>query len=80
MRTFSLILALVLAGCGGKAPIRSTPTPVACVKAVDIPSEPETVGSKLTGNAATDIPILAVSALDLRDWGQKLRALLRGCE
>lgn len=82
MRTYSaVLLALALAGCGGKPnPIRSTPTPVACVKAADIPAEPEKVKDQLNGDWNHDGPVLAVSALDLRTWGGKLRALLTGCE
>ena len=70
----------LLSGCSPREKIVSVPTPVACVKSAEIPLEPPRVASQLTGNAAADLPIVAVSALELRDWGQKLRALLRGCE
>jgi hypothetical protein len=81
--TFCAILfaaAIALAGCNKKREIVSIPTPAPCVKAADIPVEPERVQGKLTRNAKKDSAILAVSNLDLRDWGGKLRALLRGCE
>jgi hypothetical protein len=75
---FWVAVILALSGCGpGK--IRSTPTPVACVKTADIPAEPEKVKARLNGDWNHDGPIVAVSALDLRDWGQNLVALLRGC-
>lgn len=73
------LLVLALAGCAPKEPVKIA-TPVACVKSADIPSEPAKVGGTLTGVADQDAAILAVLALDLRDWGGKLRALLRGCE
>lgn len=70
---------LLLVGCSsGK--VVSIPTPVACVKPADIPAAPDPVASKLTGNAREDVAILAVAVLELRDYGGKLRALLRGCE
>lgn len=81
MKHLAILIALGLAGCfGGKEKVVSVPTPVTCVKAADIPTEPEKVAGKLTGDAAQDVAILAVSNLDLRDWGGKLRALMRGCE
>lgn len=55
------------------------PTPVQCVKAEQIPAEPEKVGGQLSGNAPHDLSIVAESALSLRKWGQELRALLAGC-
>lgn len=55
------------------------PTPVACVSPDQIPAEPERVGSHLTGNAVTDLSIVAASALELRRWGQEQAALLKGC-
>lgn len=73
------LIVLGLSGCGPQKVV-SVPTPVACVKSVDIPPEPGKVQGKLTGRADEDAAILAVLALDLRDWGGKLRALLRGCE
>lgn len=76
----ALIACAALAGCGAKDRIVTTPTPVACVKRDAIPPEPPQIASQLTGDARQDVAIIAVSALELRDWGQKLRALLRGCE
>lgn len=77
-----VIAAIVctLTGCAQKREIVSVPTPVACVKAATIPAEPERVASKLNGDARHDLPIVAVSALDLRDYAGKLRALLVGCQ
>lgn len=77
-----VIAAIVcaLTGCTPKREIISVPTPVACVKTASIPPEPEFVASKLNGDARHDLPIVAVSALDLRDYGGKLRALLVGCQ
>lgn len=73
-----ILLALALSACGGSR-VTSTPVPVACVKPEQIPAEPEQVAAKLTGNARNDVAVLAVSALELRDWGGQLRALLKGC-
>lgn len=73
------LMVLGLSGCAPKEPVK-IPVPVACVKSADIPPEPGKVQGKLTGRADEDAAILAVLALDLRDWGGKLRALLRGCE
>jgi len=81
MLRYSLAFVIVaLAGCAPRREIVSVPTPVACVKAETIPAEPERVASKLNGDARHDLPIVAVSALDLRDYGGKLRALLVGCQ
>jgi len=55
------------------------PTPVACVKADQIPDEPPRVTGTLTGDARTDLSIVAESALSLRKYGGQLRALLEGC-
>jgi hypothetical protein len=81
----ALGLTIALGGCGTtKEPgieIREVPvpTPVACVKADQIPAEPEKVGSQLSGDARHDLSIIAESALELRKWGQQLNALLAGC-
>lgn len=78
---FLALIASLVAGCGAKREIVSvpTPTPVACVKMEQIPMEPERVGPQLNGDANHDLPIVSVSALDLRSWGGKLLALLTGC-
>ena len=55
------------------------PTPAPCVPLSDILPEPEQVGSRLTGNAAADLAIVAASALDLRAWGQGMAADLKAC-
>lgn len=74
----SLALIFALSACGEK--IVSTPTPVACVKAEQIPAEPAPVGPTLTGDAVQDSAILAVRALELLDYAGKLRALIEGCK
>jgi hypothetical protein len=56
------------------------PTPVACVKADQIPAEPPRVTGTLTGDARADLSIVAESALSLRKYGGQLRALLEGCQ
>lgn len=86
MRTFEnfailfyvLVLAVIVSGCTPQ-PLKSTPVPVACVKKEQIPVEPDRVAPQLNGNAGHDLPIVSVSALDLRKWGGELRALLTGC-
>lgn len=55
------------------------PVAVACVKASDIPAEPEKVAGKLTGDARRDLDTVSASALRLRSWGKQLTALLSGC-
>lgn len=82
---FPMIAPLALAGCAhATAPgieVRTVevPTPVACVDEAAIPAEPDRVAGKLTGRADHDVSIIAESALELRRWGGKLRAMLVGC-
>lgn len=80
----NLAAGLSLAACSTSQPgveIRTVEiaTPVACLSADDIPAEPAKVGDQLTGDARTDVSILAESALELRKWGQTLSAMLHGC-
>lgn len=82
---FPMIAPFALAGCAHASQpaieVRTVevPTPVACVKASEIPAEPQRVADKLTGRADHDVSIVAESALELRRWGGKLRAMLVGC-
>jgi len=77
---FLALLAGLVAGCGQKEIISApVPTPVACVQRDQVPMEPERIGPQLNGDANHDLPIVGVSALDLRAWGGKLLALLTGC-
>ena len=77
----TLLIALLLAGCTAKPEVRavSVPTPVTCVDRNRIPAEPPRVARRLTGNAKTDLEIVAESAKNLRAWGQEMRALLEHC-
>jgi hypothetical protein len=42
-------------------------------------AEPPKVGDKLTGQADSDIRIVAGSAIRLRGWGEGLLGILEGC-
>jgi hypothetical protein len=44
-----------------------------------LPSEPERVKDKLTGQADKDLKIVAGSAIRLRAWGEGLQTILEGC-
>lgn len=84
MKPAGILAFSLLAACQTTTPaieVRTVevPTPVACVSPEQIPAEPEKVGSKLTGNAVADLLIVSASALELRDYAGKLRALLVGC-
>ena len=81
---FASVALLTLAACQTTQPgvdvrVVRVPTPAPCVPADQIPPEPEQVGSRLTGNAAADLAIVAASALDLRAWGQGMAADLKAC-
>ena len=80
--------ALLLAGCAGRVPPPAIEArvvtvdrvvAVTCVRREQIPAEPAKIGDRLTGDAAHDLPVVAVSALRLRAWGGQLAALLTGC-
>lgn len=87
MKRAILLIALLAAGCKHTpaapppAQIREVlvPTPVTCVNPADIPREPPTVAQRFNGDAKHDLGILAPNARALREWGQKLRALLEAC-
>lgn len=55
------------------------PVPQPCLAAEDIPPEPPQVGEQLTGNAASDLLIVAASALELRATVITMRAALLAC-
>ena len=86
--TIALICIAMLGGCATtqtepaievRVQEVKVPVPVACVDKKSIPGEPGKVGRKLNGNAAHDADILAGSAIDLRQWGRELMALIRPC-
>jgi hypothetical protein len=81
--------ALALAGCATTraaepaVEVRTVevrvPVAVRCVDPADVPAEPAQVGSRLSGQAAHDADLLASSAIQLRQWGRELRALITPC-
>lgn len=76
--------ALSLAACSTVSPgieIRrvEVPVPTPCLPRDKVPSEPQRVGDKLTGNAAADLQIVSASALQLREWGQTMHGALIAC-
>lgn len=83
-RVYAIVTALALAGCSHSEPgIRvervEVPVPVACLPANQIPTEPERVGDRLTGEPAVDLAIVSSSALALRAWGKTMHAALTAC-
>ena len=88
MKRLIALPLLALAACNTTQPaveIRTVevPTPVACPDAETVAAlkagEPPRVAPILTGNAATDLPIVAGSALRLRAWAGELMAVVDGC-
>lgn len=81
----SLLIIAALTACatdqqGVRVVTQPVPTPVACVDASQVPSEPPQVGSQFNGDAQHDLGILAPNALELRKWGRSLYALIiPGC-
>jgi hypothetical protein len=74
----------VLASCNHPQPgirteIVNVPVPVPCLPADSIPNEPAQVADQLTGNAASDLVIVAASALELRAWGITMHSALKAC-
>lgn len=74
----------VLASCNHTRPgievqTVEVPFPVPCLPADSIPPEPPQVGDQLTGNAASDLLIVAASALELRAAVITMRAALLAC-
>ncbi len=79
---------LFLAACGATTPppaveIRTQrveiPVAAACIDKSKIPAEPERIAGKLTGDARRDLDTVAASAIELRSWGQALRAMMVAC-
>jgi len=64
---------------GIRTEIVNVPVPVSCLPADSIPDEPAQVGDQLTGNAASDLLIVAASALELRAAVITMRAALLAC-
>lgn len=82
---YSVVAAvLLLTACNHPQPgiqvqAVEVPVPQPCLAAEDIPPEPPQVGEQLTGNAASDLLIVAASALNLRAWGITMQAALKAC-
>ena len=80
---------LVLAAC------QTTPPPEPIVRTVEVPvriacpsqeqvdqfanAEPPSVRNRLTGRSAADLPIVANSAVALREWGENMLQALQEC-
>ena len=56
------------------------PVSVSCIKPGQIPKAPPRIGSQLTGDAQSDLNLVAASAVRLRAYGDVLLALLTACE
>jgi len=73
-----LTAALALAGC-----TTTRYVPVSCLTQQQLDElktqEPPKVGDKLTGQADSDIRIVAGSAIRLRAWGEGMLGVLGGC-
>jgi hypothetical protein len=73
------LIALALTGCATTRYIT-----VSCVTRQQYSelqrAEPPKVGDKLTGQADSDIRIVAGSAIRLRAWGDGLLGVLEGCQ
>lgn len=84
MKRIAIASLLLLSACNHPQPgiqvqTVEVPVPQPCLAAEDIPPEPPQVGEQLTGNAASDLLIVAASALELRAWGITMRAALLAC-
>lgn len=89
MKRYALVALVALAGCTRPdvAPpaieVRTItverPVPVPCVDGKSVPAEPGKVGGQLNGQAAHDLDLVAASALQLRQWGRELKALIAPC-
>lgn len=84
MKHIAIASLLLLSACNYPQPgisIREIPTPVPtpCLAKADIPPEPAQVGDQLTGNAASDLLIVAASALELRAAVITMRSALLAC-
>jgi len=84
MKRIAIASLLLLSACNHPQPgisVRTVevPVPQPCLKSADIPPEPAQVGDQLTGNAASDLLIVAASALELRAAVITMRAALMAC-
>lgn len=89
MKRYALVVMVALAGCARpdvappavevRTVIVEKPVPVPCVDAKSVPAEPGKVGGQLNGQAAHDLDLVAASALQLRQWGRELKALISPC-
>lgn len=71
----AFILGLLITGCAPKVKLVSVP----CIDAKDVPAEPESVRPRLTGNAASDVLVLADGLLAWKAYGLRLHGLTAGC-
>lgn len=89
MKRYALVALVALAGCTRpdvsppaievRVQRVEVPVPVPCVDAKSVPAEPGKVGGQLNGQAARDLDLVAASALQLRQWGRELKALIAPC-
>jgi hypothetical protein len=84
MKRIAIASLLLLSACNHPQPgieIREIPVvvPSPCLAKDDIPPEPAQVGDQLTGNAASDLLIVAASALELRAAVITMRSALLAC-
>ena len=91
IKRLSALPLLVLAACqttppAPPEPIMQTvevPVRVACPSQEQVDrfanAEPPSVRNRLTGRSATDLPIVANSAVALREWGEGMLAVLQEC-
>jgi len=79
MRSGSLLLALLLAGCGTTTQVVRVPVPVPCV--VDLPAAPQ-ISTDLELRAMSDYRLVLTIArerLQLLGYSGELRAAAEGC-
>ena len=79
MKRIALLLSILLGGCAHDAVPRTVlvPTPVPCIKG-DLPAPPAPM-RPLTGNAETDVAIVAAQALRWRAFAEELAAMAQAC-
>ena len=81
---------ILLTGCSATTPAPKpgvqvvyqevkVPYAVPCVLEKDVPTEPERIGGKLTGDARRDLDTVSANAIRLRAWGRVMLAMLGGC-
>lgn len=84
MKRLIIASLLLLGACNHPQPgVRietvNVPVPVPCLPLDSIPDEPAQVADQLTGNAASDLVIVAASALELRAAVITMRSALMAC-